>query len=114
MLINQFEVWLADLNPQIGSEAGKVRPVVIVQTNLLNNASHPSTIICPITTKVESDANIIRVHLLKGMVGLNEDSDVLIDQMRAIDNKRLIKKLGKVPPDLVKKIKENTQIILDL
>ncbi len=114
MLINQFEVWLADMNPQIGTEAGKVRPVVIVQTNLLNNASHPSTIICPITTKVEPDANIIRVHLLKGMVGLNEDSDVLIDQMRAIDNKRLIKKLGKVPPDLVKKIKENTQIILDL
>jgi mRNA interferase MazF len=114
MLINQFEVWLADLNPQIGTEAGKIRPVVIVQTNLLNTASHPSTVVCPLTTNVEPQAETIRVHLKKGLVGLNDDSDVLIDQIRAIDNTRLIKKLGKIPSDVAEKIKENIQIILDL
>jgi len=45
MLINQFEIWLADLNPNIGTEAGKTRPVLVIQTNLLNQIEHPSTII---------------------------------------------------------------------
>ena len=114
MQINQYEIWIADLNPQIGTEAGKLRPVVIVQTNLLNKIEHPSTIVCPITTNVQDDADILRVHLKKGMANLNEDCDIMIDQIRAIDNKRLIKKVGKLPLDLVKKIKENIAIIIDL
>ena len=114
MQINQYEIWIADLNPQIGTEAGKSRPVVIVQTNLLNKIEHPSTIVCPITTNVQDDADILRVHLKKGMANLNEDCDIMIDQIRAIDNKRLIKKVGKIPLDLVKKIKENIAIIIDL
>ena len=44
MKIKQFEIWTADLNPQIGTEPGKIRPVLIVQTDLLNSL-HPSTII---------------------------------------------------------------------
>lgn len=114
MQINQYEIWIADLNPQIGTEAGKSRPVVIVQTNLLNTIEHPSTIVCPITTNVQDDADILRVHLKKGMANLSEDCDIMIDQIRAIDNKRLVKKVGKLPLDLVKKIKENIAIIMDL
>ncbi len=47
MLIKQNEIWTADLNPQIGTEPVKTRPVLIIQTNLLNQIPHPSTIICP-------------------------------------------------------------------
>ena len=114
MQINQYEIWIADLNPQIRTEAGKSRPVVIVQTNLLNNTSHPSTIVCPITTNVEDDSDILRVHIKKGMANLHEDCDIMIDQIRAIDNKRLLKKVGKLPSDLIEKIKENIAIIMDL
>ena len=114
MQINQYEIWIADLNPQIGTEAGKSRPVVIVQTNLLNNTSHPSTIVCPITTNVEDDSDILRVHIKKGMANLHEDCDIMIDQIRAIDNKRLLKKVGKLPSDLIEKIKENIAIIMAL
>lgn len=114
MQINQYEIWIADLNPQIGTEAGKSRPVLIVQTNLLNKIQHPSTIICPITTKVQNDSDILRVHLKKGMANLNENCDIMIDQIRAIDNKRLVKKVGKLPTDLIEKIKENISIIIDL
>ncbi|MBK7027696.1 MAG: type II toxin-antitoxin system PemK/MazF family toxin [Bacteroidales bacterium] len=114
MQIKQFEVWIADLNPQIGTETGKTRPVVILQTNLLNKIPHPSTIICPITTKVEKEADILRVHLKKGMANLLEDCDIIIDQIRAIDNKRLIKKIGDIPRDLKEVIKENIRITLDL
>jgi mRNA interferase MazF len=114
MQINQFEIWIADLNPQIGTETGKTRPVLIVQTNLLNTVLHPSTIVCPITTNVQIEANILRVHLKKGMANLLENCDVMIDQIRAIDNKRLIKKVGNLPTDLIDQIKENISVIIDL
>ena len=114
MLIKQFEIWLADLNPQIGTEPGKTRPVLVVQTNLLNKIPHPSTIVCPLTTNVKKDSEILRVHLKKGMAKLHQDSDIMIDQIRSIDNKRLIKKVGDLPRELIELIKENIQIIMDL
>lgn len=114
MSIKQYEIWIADLNPQIGTEPGKTRPVLVIQTDLLNKIPHPSTIVCPITTKVEKDADILRVHLKKGMANLNENCDIMIDQIRAIDNTSLIKKIGDLPSDLTDKVKENIMIILDL
>jgi len=114
MQIKQFEVWIADLNPQIGTEPGKTRPVLIIQTNLLNKIPHPSTIVCPITTKIEKEADILRVHLIKGMANLIENCDIMIDQIRAIDNKRLIKKIGEIPVELKDIVRENIRITLDL
>jgi mRNA interferase MazF len=114
MHIKQYDIWIADLNPQIGKEPGKTRPVLVVQTNLLNKLPHPSTIVCPITTNVQDDSDILRVHLKKGMANLNENCDIMVDQIRAIDNKRLIKKIGKLPTELIEKIKENISIIIDL
>ena len=75
---------------------------------------HPSTIICRITTKVELGADILRVHLKRGMANVNENCDIMIDQMRAIDNKRLIIKIGELPAELVDMVKENIMITLDL
>ena len=114
MSIKQFEIWIADLNPQIGTEPVKTRPVLVVQTNLLNKIPHPSTIVCPITTNVKKDSEILRIHLKKGMTKLHKDSDIIIDQIRSIDNKRLIKKVGDLPRELIELIKENIQIIMDL
>ena len=114
MLTKQYEIWIADLNPQIGTEPGKTRPVTIIQTNLLNKIPHPSTIVCPLTTNVKKDSEILRIHLKKGTANLQQACDIMIDQVRAIDNKRLIKRIGKIPPELVDKVKENLQIIMDL
>jgi mRNA interferase MazF len=114
MQIKQFEIWIADLNPQIGTEPGKTRPVLVIQSNLLNKIPHPSTIVCPLTTNVEKDAEILRVHLKKGMVNLHENCDIMIDQVRAIDNKRLVKRVGELPQELISQIKENLSIVLDL
>lgn len=114
MLIKQFEIWIADLNPQIGTETGKTRPVLVLQTNLLNKLPHPSTIVCPITTNIKPDADILRVHLKKEEANLAQDSDIMIDQIRAIDNKRLISKLGTLPAGLTEQVKENIMIVLDL
>ena len=114
MSIKQYEIWIADLNPQIGTEPGKTRPVLVIQTNLLNQIPHPWTIICPITTNVKLDSDILRIHLKKGEVNLHQDCDVMIDQIRAIDNNRLIKKVGDLPKKLIEILKENLMIIIDL
>jgi len=114
MKINQFEVWIANLNPQKGTEPGKKRPVLIIQTDLLNKVSHLSTIICPITTNVLQDSEILRVHIKQGVANVEKDCDILIDQIRAIDNKRLLERIGVLPKDITDLVKENLQIILDL
>jgi mRNA interferase MazF len=111
MRINQYDIWLADLNPNSGTEPGKTRPVVVIQTDLLNEL-HPSTIVCPISANVILDVDILRVHLNKHQ--LDKLRDVLVDQIRAIDNKRLISKLGELTKDQREKLKENLRVVLDL
>ena len=113
MKIKQYEIWIADLNPRFGTETGKTRPVVIIQTDLLNKF-HPSTIICPVTTNVKTEAEILRIHLKKGTANLKQDCDIMIDQIRAIDNKRLLKKIGQLEDKEVDFIKSNLSVILDL
>lgn len=111
MKIKQYDIWLADLNPSRGTEPGKTRPVVIIQTDLLNE-SHLSTLICPITTNVKIEIELLRVHLKKGQ--LEKLSDILVDQIRAIDNKRLLKKLGQLTKDQRQDLKASLKIVLDL
>jgi mRNA interferase MazF len=111
MKIKQFDIWLADLNPSRGTEPGKTRPVVIIQTDLLND-QHLSTIICPITTNIQPEIELLRVHLRKSQ--LDKPSDILVDQIRAIDNKRLLQKLGRLTAVQINTLKHNIQIVLDL
>jgi len=113
MKYKQFEIWLADLNPRFGTEAGKTRPVLIIQSDLLNKV-HPSTIICPITTNVKKNVSILRVNMKKGEGGMKKQSAIMIDQLRAIDNKRFVKKTGSLSADLRKKVEENIKIILEI
>ena len=111
MKIRKFHIYIADLNPQFGTEPGKTRPVVVVQTNLLNN-NHPSTIICPITTNVIKGSRILRVHLSKKETNVKKDSDILVDQIRAIDNRRLIKKIGELTLKHSEQLSNNLKIVL--
>lgn len=111
MKIKQYDIWLADLNPARGTEPGKTRPVVIVQTDLLNEI-HPSTLICPITSKIYPEMELLRVHLAKNQ--LDKPSDILVDQIRAIDNQRLLQRIGKLQKEQIKKLRQNMAIVLDL
>jgi len=114
MEIRQYDIWLADLNPRLGTEPGKTRPVLVVQTDLLNRVYHPSTLICPITARVSGNSDVLRVHLLSGMANLRQKCDILIDQLRAIDNRRLLKRIGSLPDGAIEKTRENLMIVLDL
>jgi mRNA interferase MazF len=112
MTVHKWDVWVADLNPRRGTEPGKMRPVLIVQTDLLNSV-HPSTIICPLTTRINLHSKLLRVHLKKGVAGLTKESDVMIDQVRAIDNRRLLKRLGSIDASARVAVAHNLALILD-
>ncbi|MBL7898854.1 MAG: type II toxin-antitoxin system PemK/MazF family toxin [Crocinitomicaceae bacterium] len=111
MKIKQYDIWLANLQPRRGTEPGKIRPVVIIQTNILNEFHH-STVICPITTDVVEKSHYLRVHLNKGL--LDKPSDILVDQIRAIDNRRFVKRISQLRVDQIEKLRSNLSVILDL
>jgi mRNA interferase MazF len=105
---------MANLNPRVGTEVGKIRPVVIIQTDFMNN-NHPSTIICPITSQVQPLSKMLRVHLSPDqMNGLEKKSDIIIDQIRTIDHSRLIKRIGEIDTTSAIKLRENLRRIMDL
>lgn len=111
MRIKKFHLYLADLNPRMGTEPGKTRPVVVLQTDLLNE-THLSTVVCPLTTNVIKESSILRVHLSEGECGLRKDSDILVDQVRAIDNRRFKSELGVLPLRHQEQLVRNLKIIL--
>lgn len=86
--IKTGEIWLANLNPGKGTEPGKTRPVLIIQDQALLDIEHPSTLIIPLTTNLIDNTYPLRVRV-NAENDLKENSDLLIDQLRAIDNKRL-------------------------
>lgn len=110
---SQFETWLVNLNPSRGTEPGKIRPAVIVQTNLLNQVDHPSTLICPITSQISLRENILRVRLSAERSGLDQESEILVDQIRALDNRRFLEKLGKIGPEEAAELLSKLGQILD-
>jgi len=111
MNIEKFHIYLANLNLRFGTEPGKIRPVVVIQTDLLNN-THPSTIICPVTSQITQEANVLRVHLSGKGAGLKVDSDIVVDQIRSIDNRRFLKKVGRLTPSQSEKLLESLRVLI--
>jgi len=108
------EVWLASLDPHRGTEPGKTRPVLIVQSQALLDAGHPSTIVVPLTTSLVEDAEPLRVRI-PATGGLRQDSDLLMDQLRAIDNRRLVRgPLARLGAPLMVKVDHAVLEVFDL
>lgn len=108
------EIWLADLDPRRGTEPGKTRPVLIAQSQALLNADHPSTLVIPLTTSVVKDAEPLRVHV-PATGRLNKASDLMIDQLRAIDNRRLVKgPLAKLDDNAMSKVNDALAEVLGM
>lgn len=87
--LRRGEIWLVNLNPARGTEPGKTRTALIIQNQALLDVEHPSTLIIPLTTQLVNDAAPLRLRL-HAKDKLEKDSDLLIDQIRAIDNRKLI------------------------
>lgn len=112
LTIRRGWVYLADLNPRRGAEPGKVRPVVVLQTDALNEV-HPSVVVCPFTTDIHPQASLLRVHLRRGQAGLEKDSDIMVDQVRAIDARRLLRPLGAVSTETLRDVLKNLALLLE-
>jgi len=86
-IFQKGEIYLAYLNPKKGDEVGKLRPVIIYQTNMLNDIEHPTTTILPLSTVFIDETYPLR-YRVKKRDNLERDSDILCDQIRTIDNQR--------------------------
>lgn len=108
------EIWVADLNPSRGTEPGKTRPVLTVQAQALLDARHPSTLVVPLTTHLVDEAEPLRIRI-SALGDLRRESDALIDQLRAIDNRRLVRgPLARVRPRVMAKVDRALLEVLDL
>ena len=87
-LIRRGEVWVARLNPNQGAEVGKVRPVVVIQADLLTDAGIPTVLVVPLTTQMRRGAELLRV-LIPARERLVRDSYAMAEQPRALDRTRL-------------------------
>ena len=87
--------------------------MLVIQTDLLNAVQHPSTWVLPCTTKVAGES-LLRVHLPRGIAGNAADCEIMIDQSRAIDNRRIKRRLGKLPSRVLTEVKEKLRLLGDL
>ncbi len=113
-MFQKGEIYLAKLNPKKGNEVGKIRPVLIYQTNILNDCEHPTTIILPISTVLIDNAYPLRYRITQ-RDKLEKTSDVLCDQIRALDNQRILEGvLTQLTDKEIFEIDKQVRIVLDI
>jgi mRNA interferase MazF len=108
------EIWLANLNPRRGTEPGKSRPVLVIQAQALLDVGHPSTLIIPLTTNLIDEVAPLRIRV-QARERLRQASDLLIDQLRAIDNTRLLEgPLARLDSESMRRVGQALLEVLDL
>jgi len=110
--IKRGEIFLVNFDPTVGAEARKIRPALVVSNNI-NNAHSPIVSISPITS------NISRIYSFEVKVpadtgGLQTRSKVMVNQTRAVDKIRLIKRLGHLPEEIMKQVNQALMLHYDL
>ena len=107
------EVYLVNFDPTLGAEIRKTRPTLILQNDIANEHS-PITIVAAITSKFDDQLYPTEVLLKAREGGLNFDSVVLLNQIRSIDRRRLVKRMGKLPTSTMTRVDNALQISLGM
>lgn len=84
------EIWIGNLNPNRGAEAGKIRPVMVMEADWSVERPGETVMILPLTTQVAKEKRVMR-PILPARAGLHQESQILVDQIRALDRRRLVK-----------------------
>ncbi len=113
MTIKRGGIYLAALDPTIGHEIAKTRPVLVVSNDKNNQFSGTVTVL-PITSKALEKTYPFEVAVPKGGGGLPKASKIKADQIRTIDKKRLIKAIGTLPDELMVEVDRAVKIHLGL
>jgi mRNA interferase MazF len=107
------EVWLVSFDPTIGAEIKKTRPALVLQNDIANRYS-PVTIVTAITSQFEERIYPTEVLIKASEAGLTADSVALLNQIRSIDRRRLVRRLGAVRPATMTNVERALMISLGL
>ena len=99
MVIKQYDVYLINLDPTIGHEIKKSRPCIIISPNEMNRYIS-TVIIAPLTTQSHSYPTRVPVKFQ------GKDGWIVLDQIRTVDRQRLVKRLGRVGPQVIASVKD--------
>ena len=110
--VRRGDVFWANLDPTVGVEIKKTRPVVVVSNDVINRRSR-LVIVVPLTTNI---ARLSPSHVLipQGEGGLGQDSKVLTEQIRAMDKQRLVSKIGTLSDRFLRLIEQAIRNSLDM
>ena len=112
MEIRRGHLYIVDFNPRIKTKPGKLRPAVVVQSDIVNEAGYPSTIVVPTTPKLVEDPGVLRLRLKRGQGGIERDSDILIAQLIAVANESFRQEIGTLPNALLEELEKRIRIVL--
>ena len=107
-------LYFVDFNPRIKTKPGKLRPALVLQSDLVNEAEYPSTIVIPTTTRVVDNPGILRFRLKKGQGGVSRESDLLLAQVIAVANESFRQEIGSLPNSMMEEVENRIRIILSL
>ena len=111
--IRRNEIYLADLGQTVGSEERGIRPVLIIQNNLGNRYS-PTTIIIPMTKRIEGQFSI-PTHIRVNKFGkMKYEATIMAEQIKVIDKKRLLHRIEVLPEKYIKIVDNAIKIATDL
>ena len=110
--IERGDVFLVNFDPTLGAEAKKTRPGVVVSNNI-NNAHSPIISISPISSNI-SRVYSFEVEIPAKTGGLRTHSKIMINQTRAVDRIRFMKKLGRLPEQIMDEVDEALKLHYDL
>jgi mRNA interferase MazF len=114
MEIKRGRLYVIDFNPRIKTKPGKLRPALVLQSDLVNEAGYPSTIVIPTTTQLVENPGVLRLRVKKGQGGLVRDSDLLLGQIIAVANESFRQEIGTLPEALMEEVGNRIRIILSL
>lgn len=107
-------MYVVDFNPRVRTKPGKLRPAVVLQSDIVSEAGYPSTIVIPTTTKLVENPGTLRLRLRKGEGGLDRDSDLLLGQLIAVANESFRHEIGVLSENVMEELNRRTRIILSL
>ena len=113
MVIQQGEVYWADLGAPRGSAPAYRHPVVVVQNNVLNRSRVHTVVVCPLTSKVKRAAVRGNVLLARGEANLPLQSVVNVTQILTVDKSALDEKIGTVSSARVREILNGIDLVLE-
>ena len=110
-MFKRGEIYFADLDPVVGSEQGGVRPVLIIQ-NDLGNRYRPTVIVRAITSRLGKTKLPTHVVIPAGESGLLKDSLILAEQVRTLEKRRLGRRVGQLPEELMRSVDDAMRVSL--